>query len=114
MNNSQYQFEQRLNRMGFARASLADGDWTALQVEGLAGGKTRIENRTWRAKTIAFLFVTFFVIKSIMMVCVGEATYRDRVEQLSLGNPIERAGAVFMQVDPISDFVAIKLRLLLF
>lgn len=112
MNDSQTQFHQRLRRLDTKHEALTRGYETVMRPNGLvmalpssAQAPSRIPIRPG-----VFLIAALFLLKAILIVSVGEATYDARVEQLRQGTLIEHAGAVAMQADPVSQFLALKLR----
>lgn len=50
------------------------------------------------------------VIKSLLLMQIGEANYQDRVTRLQAGGHVETAGAYVMQMDPVTVWIAERLR----
>ncbi|WP_095588293.1 hypothetical protein [Actibacterium ureilyticum] len=53
---------------------------------------------------------SFLLIKSLLLMQIGATDYQDRVARLKTGGYVERAGAYVMQMDPVTVWVAEKLR----
>ncbi len=49
------------------------------------------------------------VMKALIQLHLGAGLYQERVDRLWLGNPAERIGAVLMQPDPLSLWLAGRL-----
>ncbi|WP_424987710.1 hypothetical protein [Microbulbifer sp. S227A] len=113
MNQSQIQFEQRLYRLNQKYESMTQGGSSVRQQDGLVlAGPMRIRPRT-AIRPYLMLAVLFVLFKAVLIAAAGQGTYDGRIAQLRQGNPVEHAGAVVMQADPVSQFLAHRLRPLL-
>lgn len=61
-------------------------------------------------RTALLVAGSFLLIKSLLLLQIGEANYQDRVARLKTGGYVETAGAYVMQMDPVTVWVAEKLR----
>ncbi|MDU9002442.1 hypothetical protein [Sedimentitalea todarodis] len=110
MNESQSQFDQRLRRLDHKHKAMARGRESVMRPDGLIMTAPLAARSRGPIRPVVILIVALFLFKAILIVNVGEATYKQRVLELRHGNLIEHAGAVVMQLDPISDFIALQLR----
>ena len=55
----------------------------------------------------------FFAVKAVMHQEVGDALYRQRVEQMQASTGIERLGGIIMQADPVTLWLSRQLGALL-
>ena len=64
-----------------------------------------------RPKVMPLIFVTVAAIglKAVMLHHVGDAVYQDRVARLQAGQGFDRLGGWFMQVDPVTAYLADQL-----
>ena len=53
---------------------------------------------------------SILLIKSLLLMQIGEANYQDRVARLSTGGYVETAGAYVMQMDPVTIWISEQLR----
>lgn len=56
--------------------------------------------------TLLLPFSILFVLKAAIVTILGEDGYRQQVDLLREGGFVEQMGAVFMQIDPITDPLA--------
>lgn len=110
MNESQTQFNQRLRRLNYKHKAMSQGYENVMRPDGLVMAKPLPARDRGPIRPVAILIVAFLLFKAILIISVGEATYKERVLELRHGNLVEHAGAVLMQVDPVSNFLALQLR----
>ena len=58
---------------------------------------------------LALLIVAVFALKGILLASLGPEEYAAKHAGLAQGEPLDRAGAVLMQVDPVTKAVAAAL-----
>lgn len=78
--------------------------------DGLEIARTRNERRWLPVWHIAVFIYLALLIRIIAIAETGPAAYANRMEQMSEGTVIERSIAVVMQMDPISQQIAMKVR----
>lgn len=110
VNESQTQFNQRLRRLDHKHKAMARGRETVMRPDGLIMTAPLPTRDRGQVRPVAILIVAFLLFKAILIVSVGDATYKERVQELRHGNLVEHAGAVLMQVGPVSNFLALQLR----
>lgn len=110
MNESQSQFDQRLRRLDHKHTAMVRGRESVMNPDGLVMARPMRVRERRSIRPAAILIVAFLLFKAVLIACIGEATYQERVAQLRHGNLIEHAGAILMQVDPISNALALELR----
>lgn len=78
--------------------------------DGLEIARVRKKRRYLPLFHLTMFVYLGLIIRLVVMANVGPASYANRIENLSNGNMLERAGAVVMYMDPVSRDIAIKLR----
>ena len=78
--------------------------------DGLEIARVRHERRFLPFFHITMFFYLAMIIRLVVMAEVGPVAYASRMDQLSNGNMLERAGAFVMQMDPVSRDIATQLR----
>ena len=104
------QFDDRLRRIEAGRTRLKRGYSLTVDRDGLIVARPRPMRRGFPVKGLVLLVAGFFAFKALLIAYLGVVTYQDRVSALQNGASIERAGAWFMQSDPISASLAQKIR----
>ncbi|MGB3146192.1 MAG: hypothetical protein WBA91_00380 [Paracoccaceae bacterium] len=103
-------FAVRLDRIDYIHSH--GGGFEAAGTLGKSFFSTRRRSH-WKARFVAMLIlfaVTLLFMKAGMNVALGAVAYEEKIEALSNGDQVDRAGAWLLQVDPISEMMARKMR----
>ncbi|WP_323785647.1 hypothetical protein [Thalassovita sp.] len=104
------EFDKRLSRIDRKRSRMKRGYVTVVGRDGLIVTKPRRARRRLPLRGILLLVLGFVGFKAILLAHLGFGIYQDRVESLQGGGLVEQAGAIVMAPDPVSEFMAIRLR----
>ncbi|MGR3494961.1 hypothetical protein [Citreimonas sp.] len=113
MDDAQRRFEQRCSTVRRKHLRMASGYVTRLDRSGviLQTPIQRARPAVWRP--LALAFVGALGIKVLILSGMGPEAYEAKRAELVTGNGVERAGALLMQVDPLTARVAEWMRPLL-
>ncbi|WP_255200053.1 hypothetical protein [Sulfitobacter sp. HGT1] len=103
------QFGKRVNNLNRKHKALANGYYTTIRNDGLVIARPRRRDTGLPVKYILALVVLFVLLKAFMLSANGPGTYQIRLNALSEGTAIERAGAWILQVDPVTQALANKI-----
>ncbi len=104
MTKQQDMFDERYRRVLKRHRQLSRGYVTTLEKTGVIAHKPIRQIR--EAVSLSALLLPFgilFVLKAAIVTVLGEEGYRQQVDVLREGGFVEQMGAVFMQVDPITE-----------
>lgn len=101
-----YDFEARTRRLIGKHTNMANGYKTKVQRDGLIVVKPKRKNSPISMRSFAIFLIAFFAFKGFLIANLGEQTYGERVAQLGNGTSVEKAGAMVMQPDVISQYIA--------
>ena len=100
-------FEKRVRQIDRRHNKIARGYVQLGERDGLLVPKTKmLKRRSFPLRAIIIAVVGFIVFKGILVSQVGLSSYETRLETLTQGGMVERAGAWLMQVDPFTRGVA--------
>ncbi|SMR70768.1 hypothetical protein SAMN04488030_0380 [Aliiroseovarius halocynthiae] len=100
-------FEKRIRQIDRRHNKIARGYVQLVERDGLLVPKTKmLKKRSFPLRAILIAVVGFAVFKGVLVSQVGLTSYEARLESLTEGGMVERAGAWLMQVDPFSRGVA--------
>ena len=107
-------FERRLARID--RIHAAGGAFEASGALGRAyfDSHRPKERRRFPWRGVALVFLGMLLFKGAILAQVGPETYARRVAVLAEGTTLERAGAWVLKADAPTEFIAEKLRALLY
>ena len=103
MANALLQFDKRLKRIERTNRRLSRGFVLKVGNDGLVSRKARKGGIRLPARGLVFLFVGFFGFKGFLLAHLGPETYGSRVEILGNGTLVEKAGAIIMQADRLTE-----------
>jgi hypothetical protein len=106
MANNNQQFKKRVDQLDRQHKALANGYYTTIRNDGLIIAHPRRRDTGLPIKYLLVLAVMFFLFKALALSAAGAGTYQSRVNSLSDGNLVERAGAWLLQVDPVTQAVS--------
>ena len=99
------EFETRLSRLLRKHRAMAKGYTTVIRSDGLIVVKPK-RSAQISGRSVLLVVAAFVLFKAILIASLGNSLYAERVDRLSVGTPVERAGAFIMQIDPVSAAVA--------
>lgn len=103
------QFGKRINNLNHKHKALANGYYTTIRNDGLVVARPRRRDTGLPVKYILAMVVLFVLLKALMLSANGPGTYQIRLNSLSEGTAVERAGAWVLQVDPVTQALANKI-----
>lgn len=106
MSKDRDQFQSRLKQINRKHGALAAGYSARMQPDGLLVMKPRRVQSRFNGRTLVYLAVIFLLFKGFLIAALGGATYDARVQRLTVGNSVEQLGALVMQRDPLSAWIA--------
>ncbi len=106
MSDGRVEFENRLNRLLRRHHSLARGYKARLRADELIVRTPRRVAFRLPLRGFVLLMGMLMMFKGFVLATSGEAVYRERLTILENGTLPERAGAVVMAIDPVSQVIA--------
>ena len=103
------EFDQRVRRLNKKHQAMSRGYFARMRSDGLIVMKPHRVRSALPLRVLVMFGVAFFVFKAFLLAALGHASYSDRVERLSEGTSVEKAGAWVMQVEPITELIATQL-----
>ncbi len=100
------QFNERLKTLGRKHQKMTGGYITRVGRDGLMTVTPKRARRGFPFKGLALIVMGFFVFKAFTLAAVGPVTYNERLSSLSNGGAVERAGAVVLAIDPLTQSLA--------
>ena len=107
------QFKKRLRKLERQNRAMERGFTTQLRADGLLVVKPKRRGGVISLRSVLFFLAAFVLFKGLSLVHVGQVTYDANAAELAEGTTVERMGAMVMQSDPASEFVAHHLRTIL-
>jgi len=108
-----HRFDKRVRRIQKRHRKLARGYVQSVNHDGLIVARPRRKGSRFPWKGVAMIIVALFAFKGFLHAQLGAITYQERVQKLSAGTAIEKAGAYAMQADPITLWISDQLRTVL-
>ena len=106
MGEHRNQFQSRLKQISRKHAALSAGYSARMQPDGLLVARPlRTPSRSIRRKVV-YILAAFVICKAALIAAHGTGSYDARVLKLSQGDQVEQIGALVMQRDPLSTFLA--------
>ena len=106
-------FRKRLRRLVRRHEALSHGYETRIRGDGLLIVTPKRQSRGVSLTAIVTFVGLFLVMKAVLVAQIGLQGYEDRVLMLQSGTFAERIGAMIMQVDPVTAYLADLIRSLL-
>lgn len=103
------EFRGRVSRLQSKHAKYAQGYSARVQSDGLIVLEPRRMRSRVSGKVFVLVVLAFFGFKAFLMAALGFGSYDERVARLAEGTAVERAGALVMQSDPVSLWMAEKI-----
>lgn len=105
MSSSQFdEFDRRMRRISRRHSQLSHGYVTTVNSDGMVIAKPRRRSPRGTLRGIAIVVLVLMIFKGFLHAQLGAAAYETRVAQLSSGSGFEKAGAVMMAADPITQW----------
>ncbi|MGB7244305.1 MAG: hypothetical protein WBC93_19750 [Sulfitobacter sp.] len=102
MVDSHLQFEKRLSLLARKHKSMANGYTTRIRGDGLIVVEPKRATFRIPIRGVVFTLIGFVMFKAFMLASLGALTYQERVDLLSGGTSVEKAGAWVMQIDAVT------------
>lgn len=100
-------FNQRVGRIHQKHRKMSRGFVELVERDGLLVPRSgRRQRRSFPLKGLILALVGFMVFKGLLYSQVGATTFGTRLDNLSSGSAIEKAGAWVMQADPVTIWIA--------
>lgn len=109
MHQSHLNFDRRVSRLGRKHTAMARGYVHKLQPNGLVIARPKRRAPRVSPRGVVLFIAGIFVFKALLIAHLGEASYEERVAVLQAGSLPEQAGAIVMQVDPVSRWLALEI-----
>jgi len=110
MSASQFdEFDRRMRRISRRHSKLSHGYVTSVNGDGLVVAKPKRRMRKGTLRSLALLVIIMMIFKAVLHARLGGADYDARVFALSQGSMFEKAGAVFMASDPITEWLSVRI-----
>lgn len=109
MTGKQLEFNQRIHKLNKKHAKMSRGYRATMRKDGLVVMRPQRVRSAVSAKVLLFCALGFFAFKAFLLSSLGPTGYQYRIDSLNAGTPVEQAGAWIMQVDPVSEFLAVQL-----
>lgn len=101
------EFEHRIRRLMRKHDRLSRGVVHKVGPDGLITAHPRRRvSLLPPLRAIALVLAVGFLFKAYLLYALGSATYEARLEVLASGSVFEQAGAMVMQPDPASEWIA--------
>ena len=113
MTTGQTAFRKRLRQLVRRHEALSHGYETRIRRDGLLIVTPKRQSRGVTLTAIVTVGGLFLVMKAVLVAQIGLQGYEDRVFLLQSGTPAERIGALIMQADPVTRYLAEIIRPLL-
>lgn len=107
MSSSQFdEFDRRMRRISRRHTQLSHGYVTTINSDGMVVAKPRRRSPRGTLRGVALVILVLMVFKGFLYAQLGATGYEDRVAKLSSGSAFEKAGAVVMAADPITQWLS--------
>lgn len=104
MTNQQDMFDERYRKVIKRHRQLSRGYVTKIEKNGvIAHRPTRNLGDVFSLTSLILPFGILFMLKAAIVTVLGEEGYIQQVDVLREGGFVEQVGAVFMQMDPITQ-----------
>lgn len=106
MGEHRSQFQSRLKHINRKHAALAAGYSARMQPDGLLVAKPHRPVARAAGRRLIYVLAAFVLCKGALIGALGTGSYDARLTRLSQGSGLEQLGAIAMQRDPVSMFLA--------
>lgn len=105
MESVQKNFLRRQRAIRKKHRRLAGGYVTRVNRMGVIEHRPRRSFGRITIMPLVLLAAMFLAFKAVLYVQLGEETYLSHLDNLTTGSAVERAGAMVMQIDPVTERV---------
>lgn len=109
MVHDEIDFQMRLRRLIAKHRGMSRGYKTKMRKDGLIVVKPHRSKSPISMKSFLLFIAAFMLFKGFLIANVGPDAYGERVARLQDGTIVEQAGGYVMQIDPVSELVAMKM-----
>jgi hypothetical protein len=102
MNTSQHKFSERVQGLNRKHVGMSKGVSTHVQPDGLIVMHPRRRRSGLPLRGIFMLIAVGIAFKTLLVIQLGQITFQGRVDQMMNGSVVEKFGAWFMQLDPVT------------
>ena len=107
MSASQFdEFDRRMRRISRRHSKLSHGYVTSVNSDGIVVAKPKRRGGGATLRSLALLFLVMVLFKGFLHARLGPDAYQARIDQLSAGAMVEKAGAWAMTADPITVWLS--------
>ncbi|MEM1005369.1 MAG: hypothetical protein AAF496_05285 [Pseudomonadota bacterium] len=114
MTGKQLEFDQRVNRLNKKHQKMSRGYRATMRKDGLVVMRPQRVRSAIPAKVLLLSLIGFFAFKAFLLSSLGPSGYQFRIDSLSDGTSVEKAGAWVMQIDPLTETLAVQLNKILY
>ncbi|WP_120634283.1 hypothetical protein [Ruegeria sp. EL01] len=114
MTGKQLEFDQRVHRLNKKHQKMSRGYRASMRRDGLVVMKPQRVRSAVPAKVLLLSLLAFFAFKAFLLSSLGPSGYQYRIDSLNDGTSVEQAGAWVMQIDPLSEAMAVQLNKILY
>ncbi len=110
MSASQFEeFDRRMRRISRRHSKLSHGYVTAVNSDGLVVAKPQRRSARGTLRGLAVIVLVMIAFKGFLHAQLGATAYQDRVDALNAGSVFEKAGALVMTADPLTEYLSVKI-----
>lgn len=102
MGQTHLQFDERIRGLQKKHRKMSNGVVHSVNHDGLIIARPRRSRIQLPIKGLFLMVSAFFVFKAFLLGYLGSITYLERLDLLSQGTIVEKAGAALMKPDPIA------------
>ena len=110
MSASQFdEFDRRMRRISRRHSKLSHGYVTQVSHDGLVVAKPQRRSARGTLRGVAIVILVMMAFKAFLHAQLGPEAYQARVDGLAAGSAFEKAGAVAMTADPVTEWLAAQI-----
>ena len=107
MSASQFdEFDRRVRRISRRQTKLSHGYVTTVTDDGMVVAKPKRKSRWGTVRSLILLAIVMVAFKGVLHARLGGVEYQARIDALSAGTAVEKAGAWVMTADPLTAFIS--------
>ncbi|MCA0907561.1 MULTISPECIES: hypothetical protein [Ruegeria] len=114
MTGKQLEFTQRVNRLNKKHQKMSRGYRATMRKDGLVVMKPQRVSSAVPARVLLLTLLSVVAFKAFLLSSLGPTGYQYRIDSLNEGTSVEKAGAWVMQIDPVSQAIAVQLNKILY
>ncbi len=102
-------FDARIKRVQRSHARMARGYEAKVGRDGLIVFRPKRRKPRLPLRSMVLMIAAFFGFKVLVLMQIGDLAYQARIDALMSGSAAEQAGALVLQVDPVTRTIADQL-----